>query len=668
MTRMCFSFAALAACSIAVSQSFDPAKTANYKAFAKKVPMTKEHLAMLNKNQFVVAPAPGMTEMGYVFDQNDYEDLPSIVTIDAPIHLYHILFDATLRTTETSALLPRAKGLAKHMIAATKKAYDEATDPALKQAHLYNLAYFGVADRAFGGNTELPVEAQKLVDQEVANIDAHSGYKVATIFPYEIDYTQFIVRGHYTRTEELGKYFKGMMWFGLAPFAMCPPGEIQPDEELTLRALALAQVYAASKADPMWRAIYEPTTLFAGKVNSLTPGMIEAARVKVMPTAALSDSTKYNALCEELFRVNPSLYKPQIGGRSDQPATGLQLRFMPQRGLLDGFAISKVTAAIERPLPSGLDVMAVMGSTRAAQILDASPNLYNPNGWNEYLTNRKDVTTYFAQIPAATWKDNLYNAWLDTLRQTVATPPHAVADFMKTQAFKDKNLNCALASYAELRHDTILYGEQTAVEMGDGEEEQPFVRHYVEPNAPVYERLIWMTRAMRDGLSKYKLLSADSMEDLARFGTLIAFLKSCVDKEIAGQPLSKEAHLRIRKIGGDIDYLTTDLLMRGTNFQTLTANDRDMALVADIHTADPLAFTIASGHAEDIIAIVPIEGKRYLARGPVYSYYEFTVPIAERMTDDEWKKHLAEGKQPARPEWTKSYRVDKPAREVADQQ
>lgn len=651
----------------AAAQSIQPSQAANYAAFTKHVPLAKEHLDLLAKNQFVVAPAPGMTEMGYVFDQNDYQDIPSMVTVDAPIHLFHILFDATLRTTETSTLFPRAQALARHMIAATRKAYEQATDPALKQAHLANLAYFGVADRAFGGSVPLPAAAKALVDQEILNIEAHNGYMKGAIFPYEIDYTQFIVRGHYTRTETLKKYFKGMMWFGLAPFAMCPAGEIKPDNAMVLRALALSQVYSASKADPAWRGIYEPTTLFAGKVNSLTPGMIEAARLKTMGASKITDTTKYAALCQELFRVNPSLYKPQVGLRMSQPATGLQLRFMPQRGLLDGLAISRLTVAVERPLPSGLDVMAVMGSARAVQILDASPALYNPNGWGDYIKNRQAVTAYFAQIPATTWKDNLYNAWLDTLRAAITTPKHAIPEFMKTMAYQAKSLNTALGSYAELRHDTILYGEQTAVEMGDGEEEQPFVRHYVEPNLPVYDRLIWMTRAMRDGLGKYKLLTSECLDDLGRYGTLVGFLKSCVDKQIAGQPLGREAHDRIRKIGGQIDYLTTDLLMRGTNFQTLTANDRDMALVADIHSADPLAFTIASGHAEDIIAIVPIEGKRYLARGPVYSYYEFTVPMTERMTDDDWKMLLAEGKQPARPEWTKSYRTNKPAREVVDE-
>lgn len=647
------------------SAQFDITKTANYKGFAKVVPMAAEHKALLAKNQFVVSPAPGFAEMSYVLDQNDYENLPSIVTVDVPLHLFHILFDATLRTTESSTLYPKAHALTRQMLSATRKAYDQATNPELKDAHLRNLAYFGVADRLYGGTTALPAEAQALVDRELNAIKAHSGMSESAIFGTDIDYSQFIVRGHYTRTATLGRYFQGMMWFGLVPFAMCPAGKIEPDEKMVLRALALGQIYYSAKAQEGWRAIYEPTTLFAGKVNSLTPAMVYGAWNAIGGSSNIGDKSKYEALCRELFKMNPSLYKPNVELRPNAPATGLQMRFMPQRGLLDGLAISRVTKPIDRPLPSGLDVMTVLGSVRAGQILDASPNLYNPNGWSGYVPARSDMVAHFKALPDQTWTENIYNGWLDVLRRATTRPTHAVPNFMKNQAYLDKSLNTALASYAELRHDTLLYGEQTVAEMGDGEEEQPYVKHYVEPNLPVYEKLLAMNKALKEGLSKYKLLTTECSEDVARYGTIVAFLQSCAQKQVAGKPLTKAEHNRIRKIGGEIDYLTTDLLMRGTNYQTLTANDRDMALVADIHSADPLAFTIASGHADDMIAVVPIEGKNYLARGPVMSYYEFTVPMSGRLTDDEWKKMLAEGKQPARPAWVKSFHTMKPAREVA---
>ena len=55
-----------------------------------------------------------------------------------------------------------------------------------------------------------------------------------------------------------------------------------------------------------------------------------------------------------------------------------------------------------------------------------------------------------------------------------------------------------------------------------------------------------------------------------------------------------------------------------------------------------------------------LEGKQYLARGSALSYYEFRVPIAERVTDHDWKAYLESGKGKPRPPWTASFFIDKP--------
>jgi hypothetical protein len=56
--------------------------------------------------------------------------------------------------------------------------------------------------------------------------------------------------------------------------------------------------------------------------------------------------------------------------------------------------------------------------------------------------------------------------------------------------------------------------------------------------------------------------------------------------------------------------------------------------------------------------LVPIEGEWYVARGGVYSYYEFLHPISNRLTDEEWKDMLSSGKAPDRERWIKKYILD----------
>ena len=49
-----------------------------------------------------------------------------------------------------------------------------------------------------------------------------------------------------------------------------------------------------------------------------------------------------------------------------------------------------------------------------------------------------------------------------------------------------------------------------------------------------------------------------------------------------------------------------------------------------------------------------------LARGGVYSYYEFTSPPGVRLTDEAWRALLASGRAPARPAWESRFRAPCP--------
>lgn len=59
-----------------------------------------------------------------------------------------------------------------------------------------------------------------MVAKEIENIENAQGVKKSDIFGIDVDYTQYTVRGHYTRAEELKKYFKTMMWLGQSGFQM----------------------------------------------------------------------------------------------------------------------------------------------------------------------------------------------------------------------------------------------------------------------------------------------------------------------------------------------------------------------------------------------------------------------------------------------------------------
>ena len=63
----------------------------------------------------------------------------------------------------------------------------------------------------------------------------------------------------------------------------------------------------------------------------------------------------------------------------------------------------------------------------------------------------------------------------------------------------------------------------------------------------------------------------------------------------------------------------------------------------------------ATGYVYEIYVVVPVDGSLRIAKGGVYSYYEFTWPLSDRLTDQKWREMLDSGQAPALPEWTNAF-------------
>src|SRR5439155_19612921 len=115
-----------------------------------------------------------------------------------------------------------------------------------------------------------------------------------------------------------------------------------------------------------------------------------------------------------------------------------------------------------RGFPRGLDVMTVLGSDRARALrTELGDDAYFGDGktvfsYEDALTNlRKE----YAGLGDADWNRNLYWSWLYALKPLLWEYGKGYPSFMATTAYRTKALNTALASWAQLRHDTILYAK-----------------------------------------------------------------------------------------------------------------------------------------------------------------------------------------------------------------
>lgn len=633
----------------------DLSNIVNRRQFGK---FTEEQKALLAKNAFFVVPSKA-GQLQWVYEDNDYQQLPSFITADCVLHLYHLFYDHSLRRLEQDKLLPLLKSLTQVLVEKSVRIHDQAIDPKVKEAALRNGAYFSVAAKLLGLTEALPSKAKALRDKELNRIGQHSGREQMSLFPYEMDYTQFIPRGHYTRSEALKSYFKTMMWYGLTPFTL----QEQVSDTILLQSLLVtyslrhAQVGGES-AWEVWHHIYDPTALYVGKSNTLTPEDLDKIIAEVYPqdikAADFADPAKFARVQERV----KALSEPKIQVALLYIPGGKQFRFMGQRYIPDTEMMQRLVEWPQRPFPKGLDVFAVLGSPRAKDLL---LNFYQePKQWPPYPDTLEALRKQFSALPEETWHSNLYWGWMDSWKPLLEPKGEGYPGFMTNPAWADKTLNTVLASWAELRHDSILYTTEAGAERGEGEILQ--VRGYVEPQVEFYSRLIQLLQQTRDGLKKQGLISAVAKRDSVRltsmescfegFIGLTDFLKSVSEKELRNQPLTRKEYERIKYFGGEMDELFLNIA--GFEYPIIGA-DKGMAVITDVATSQGSCLEEGVGHASEIYVVVPIQGKLYLTRGATFSYYEFEQPSSDRLTDESWQETLNHGKATGIPEWTKSF-------------
>jgi hypothetical protein len=227
---------------------------------------------------------------------------------------------------------------------------------------------------------------------------------------------------------------------------------------------------------------------------------------------------------------------------------------------------------------------------------------------------------------------------------------------MRTGAWEAKAQQTGLGSYAELKHDTILYTKQAVAEMGAAEPPPPPARNFVEPDPVPFARLAAMARLTRDGLTQRELLSKEGQKLLSDYIRLADRLAAIAAAELAGTPISEEDDEWLRIIGGVLEgfwWRSGDKLNSARPIR-----DDDAAVIADIMRGIDLdsgsdeVLEIGTGRIDRIFVLMPDDAGQFnVATGGVYSYYEFTQPTDERLTDEQWWEMLRSGEVPDRSSW-----------------
>jgi hypothetical protein len=618
---------------------------------------------LLAQNYFVVEPAD-FKQFFQAYESFRYDQIPTFISTDSVAHVYHLLFDKLLRDTERNFLFKDLNSLNKALFDAATKQYDQVKGTDLEAPAKRVVGFVSVARKLSNPKESFTVPAYvaDAVNAELKLIAGQQGFALSPLMgnQYQEDYSQYIPRGHYTKTEEQQNYFKAMIWYGRMTF------RLQYDDE-TQSALLLMQDILNGQADgrkasDLWFLLYEPTSFFVGSADDLTyqdyfnvAKAVWGDQVGVNPRI-FADKAKLDAF----KKATDALPPPKINSMftlinspltRDQQTKGLRL--MGQRFTIDGYVFQNLiwrqvgTQDKPRDLPKGLDWFAALGSSEALNLLDKQGETQYQN----YSSQMQKMKTQLSSLSQDTWTQNLYSAWLYNLQPFAEAKSTGYPKFMQSVSWQRKSLITGLASWTELKHDTLLYAKQVYAERGGGPEDLPY--GYVEPEPTYYARMAALVNMTRTGLQQRNLIEQSQADTLKRLEDTALTLKSISEKELNGQKISDQDKDFIAYWGATIENFTLEAADADEGGRKYL-DKQDAAVVADVATGLSQVLEEGTGRVNLIYVAVEVNGKVQLTKGAVYSHYEFTVPPSGRLTDDAWQKQLDAGKAPPQEDWKKS--------------
>ncbi|WP_119069652.1 DUF3160 domain-containing protein [Aggregatilinea lenta] len=653
--------------------------------FVTDANLSADQLALLAQNGFVVVPG-SFQQFDDAYRAESWDHTTGhadFITTDTLLHSLFLVYQNTLMFLEMGPFYREVSSTVTASYEAAEAQWIEAAGTPLEDAARNAAIYYAVPLMLLAqgepGYTAGFDEGDTIPSQTLANADAsiiaaaqpivdlivaaEGRLDVPILADYTEDFSQYRPRSYYAGNPLLESYFRAMMWMGRITF-------LANDDADTRTGLMVQRALSNSGALADWRDVSDTLAFLVGPVDDLSPAdtlpLAESIYGAGLPLDALASDANLAAYRDALKtlpgpRVN-SVVLPQ-GVEADQVDELTRgMRLFGQRFTLDAYIMQQLiypevgTQDNSRTLPLALDVAAALGSDIAYALADDA----GAADYEHYTDNMAALRDEVNAIAPDNWMETLYGGWLWALQPLLVRDPALTPPMMQTDAWKRKDINSALGSWVEMKHATLLYAEQAMGGLGGGGMEPPITSYSgVEPNPQVFARIAVLAVTLQQGLDARGYFDGDYTSPmpsinsaLTSLSLLSAQLAEMARKEVAGEPLSYEEQYFLQE-----NFVGALWNIRYTIEEWITNPPETVALVADV-ASNPdanLALEEAIGSVDTIYVVTNSPFGLQLTRGGVYSTYEFTVPIDERMTDDEWRAMVAQGTTPNRPAWTDLY-------------
>ncbi|MCX6792739.1 MAG: DUF3160 domain-containing protein [Candidatus Falkowbacteria bacterium] len=473
------------------------------------------------------------------------------------------------------------------------------------------------------------------------------------------DYTQFTPRSHYNKNSTLRAFFRTMMYLGRSSYLLNSPLGIA-DTNLLVKQMSLKNGSSAAPLEA-WTRISNVTSFYAGQSDDISYNEYKTFETSILGNNLNSDEEliskdNVNKLATNLDKLR----KPKILSdviideniasltKEDLLKQSLAFRVFGQKFTFDAWILNDLTAGQEKTevrlpsMPSALFVPAAFGDQQAKQytgeFLQQSAN-FSQTDLDGFFTKLDKKKADINKVTHKEWFDSLGSSWLYILGSLTHDYGKHYPSYMQVKPFLSKQIQSFLGSYAELKHDTLLYAKQSYAELGAGGEDKPLppiVKGFVEPNLEFWNRfsaLLDRTDKLFKDNGVFK--EGDAIDRLGQFKESVALYTGIAEKELRSQAISDDDYEKLR---------TTKLSFMAQPFETIdpTPTSGQTALIADIHT-DMVQNKIlyeATAKPYFMLAIVANDNLPRVTAGLVYNHYELTDQLSQRLSDETWKDRV----------------------------
>lgn len=587
------------------------------------------------------------------------EHLPVFISADMVLEAVHRSFDDILTALEREVLEPRLRRMLEGMAERLDRGALLDQPEVAADVHFFlsvaRVLLGAVSKDTFGSEVAAFVDAALAADGEQEMLL----FGTARL----IDFSQFTPRGHYTQDETLERYFRAMMWLGRTDLRLI---ETLPDGSQTFRRHQLEIAYGLRElldeqgfAD--FRAIDAAIGAFVGEHDDMTLPEIDALSADLgiqgrAQLGGLDDARIAQAIVAGNYgeqRIASQIMRRGLGGPSTLPLSAT-FALLGQRYTADSHVFSNVVydRVPDRVVPDPLDVaFAALHNDQAVSLLA------DELAGHTYAGALSQVRSLVDAHPPSHWRGSLYTEWLSALR---ALSPSAAAfaatpglpSIARSEAWGRRLLNTQLASWSELRRDSVLYVKQSYTSGVLCEFPDAYVDPYpeffqniaalAEHGEALVAELDWSERGTGGKVAAY----------FASLGRISRLLGDMAAQELSGTPFDAEQMAFINRAinveqgcGGVLGHngWYSELF-----FDPMQAVELDPT-IADVHTdvggdypipRAPSVLHVGTGLPRPIVLTVDsCNGPRAYA-GMVFAYHELLVDGLNRMTDEDWTQRL----------------------------